>query len=78
MPAGSRLGQRHDHYEANVRSARIAYRQARLLKVLRSARSAMVEMRMEKKGLYRIPPENVVALCAAVDEAWELMEGTDE
>lgn len=71
-------GQRKDHFDANMRSARQTYRQARLLAVLRAARSMCVSMRMEAKGVYRIHPANVVALCAAVDEAWELLKGVEE
>lgn len=71
-------GQRKDHYDANMRAARQTYRQARLLAVLKAARAAMVSMRMEAKGLYRIHPGNVVALCAAVDEAWDCVKGVDE
>lgn len=71
-------GQRKDHYDANVRAARQTFRQAKLLAVLNAARSVCVSMKLEAKGIYRIQPGNVVALCAAVDDAWELLKGVEE
>lgn len=71
-------GQRKDHYDASVRAARQTYRQAKLLAVLKAARSVCVGMKLEARGVYRIHPANVVALCAAVDDAWELVKGVEE
>ena len=71
-------GQRKDHYEANMAAARQTFRQARLLAVLTAARSVCVSMKLEAKGIYRIHPGNVVALCAAVDDAWDLLKGVEE
>ena len=71
-------GQRRDHYEANMGAARQTFRQARLLAVLKAARSVCVSMKLEAKGIYRIHPGNVVALCAAVDDAWDLLKGVEE
>jgi hypothetical protein len=42
------------------------------------AREVCISGRRVTKGVYRIEPEAWVALCAAVDEAWEAMKGVEE
>jgi hypothetical protein len=49
-----------------------------LSRALTAARRLCSGMKLEQKGVYRIQPELVVALCVAVDDAWECVKGVEE
>jgi hypothetical protein len=60
------------------RETRISRRTAMLSRALTAARRLCSGMKLEQKGVYRIQPELVVALCVAVDDAWECVKGVEE
>lgn len=60
------------------RESKAALRTAKSCRAVSVAREVCISGRRVTKGVYRIEPEAWVALCAAVDEAWEAMKGVEE
>jgi hypothetical protein len=57
--------------------AQTARKMALLSRALTAARRLCVNAKRERPGIYQITPEHFVALCVAVDEAWDLLKGVE-
>lgn len=63
---------------AQKRASSAARRTAKACRAITVARQVCISGRRVTKGLYRIESAAWMALCEAVDEAWEAMKGVEE
>ena len=65
--------------EGRGREATLAYRHAKVSEVAKAASLLVLRMRhTSRKGVYQIPPEVVLRLCSAIDDAGGLVEKGDD
>lgn len=65
------LGLRADRGASDIRSQRQTFERSKLLAVLRSARRVAIDARRQSRGVYRIGPDSFMAMCHAIDEAYD-------